>query len=233
MSTKHGDELSSSGLPASSASKFTQQLGAQNFSVDQAIGGKLGIAEAVSPTLVLIIAYTLTKQLFWPVVMALGVSVLFAVFRLATRQSLKQVLVGLIGTAISAFWAWKTGKVEDFFTFGFWINAVYASVILVSILCRFPLIGWVVAAFSGKLDTWRTPTHREFYRRSLWATWAWVGLLVLRLLVELPLYYLRLTTALGAARIILGVPAFAFIVYLTWVLMRPVSAKDSADKDET
>lgn len=196
------------------------QLGSQQFSMREAIGGPLGALEATLPTILVVAIYPFTHSLRLPVILALTVTVIFGAIRILRHQSLRQVVAGLAGTLISVFWAWRSGQVENFFAFGFWINGVYTAVLLLTILARRPAIGWLVAGAIGKLDSWRQDDARKFYELSRLCTWLWVGLFALRLAVELPLYYANLLVPLGAARLILGLPAFALVGYFNWALLR-------------
>lgn len=200
------------------------QLGANQFSVSEAIGGPWGALEATLPTLLVVAVYPFVHSLRLPVILALAATFIFASIRLLRHQSLRQVFAGLAGTLISVFWAWRSGQVENFFAFGFWINGVYAAVLVVTILCRRPAIGWLVAGVSGKLSSWRKHSSRRFYSLARTCTWMWVALFTVRLAVELPLYYANLLVPLGAARLILGLPAFALVGYFNWVLLREETA---------
>ena len=196
------------------------QLGSQQFSMRKAIGGPLGGLEATLPTILVVAIYPFTHSLRLPVILALAVTVVFGAIRILRHQSLRQVIAGLAGTLISVFWAWRSGQVENFFAFGFWINGVYSVILLATILARRPAIGWLVAGAIGKLDTWLRPQFRKFYELSRLCTWLWIGLFTLRLAVELPLYYANMLVPLGAARLILGLPAFALAGYFNWALLR-------------
>ncbi|MBS5944515.1 DUF3159 domain-containing protein [Varibaculum cambriense] len=196
------------------------QLGSQKFSMREAIGGPLGALEATLPTILVVAIYPFTHSLRLPVILALTVTVIFGAIRILRHQSLRQVVAGLAGTLISVFWAWRSGQVENFFAFGFWINGIYAAVLLLTILARRPAIGWLVAGAIGKLDSWRQGDARKFYELSRLCTWLWIGLFTLRLAVELPLYYANLLVPLGAARLILGLPTFALVGYFNWALLR-------------
>ncbi|MDU4945344.1 MAG: DUF3159 domain-containing protein [Varibaculum cambriense] len=201
------------------------QLGSQQFSMREAIGGPLGALEATLPTILVVAIYPLTNSLRLPVILALTVTVIFGAIRIFRHQSLRQVLAGLAGTLISVFWAWRSGQVENFFAFGFWINGVYSVILLATILARRPAIGWLVAGTVGKLDSWLRPPFRKFYELSRLCTWLWIGLFTLRLAVELPLYYANQLVPLGAARLILGLPAFALVGYFNWALLRAETSR--------
>lgn len=215
-------------------SLLLEQLGDSQFSVAKALGGVQGTLEALLPTLVFVVLYPIIGSLFWPLACSLAIAVGFIAFRIITRSSkFSQVFFGILVTLLGAFWAWKSGRAENFFALGFWTNGVYGILVFLTILAKVPVIGWIIAMALGKSKEWRQPEHRVFYRNSLLATWSLVVLFIVRLLVELPLYYLDLLMPLGIARIILGVPAFAIVVWLTWRLMRqPVQQlKESSTKN--
>jgi hypothetical protein len=48
----------------------------------------------------------------------------------------------------------------------------------------------------------------------------WVGFFALRLAVQLPLYYSGQVELLAASKVVLGAPAYAGLLVLTWVLLR-------------
>lgn len=53
-------------------------------------------------------------------------------------------------------------------------------------------------------------------------TWLWAGLFIARLAVQLPLYLMgsEFIAALGTARLVMGVPFFALILWLSWRIIR-------------
>lgn len=69
------------------------------------------------------------------------------------------------------------------------------------------------------LTAWRA--DRQLVRRYAAATWLWVGLFGVRLLVQLPLFLDGNEVGwLGTARLVMGVPLWALTLWLTWVLVR-------------
>jgi hypothetical protein len=54
------------------------------------------------------------------------------------------------------------------------------------------------------------------------ATWVWVGLFALRLAVEVPLYLTAQVELLAAVKLVLGVPLYAAVLWVTWLLVRTV-----------
>jgi hypothetical protein len=194
--------------------------------LDRAIGGWRGLIDSGLPAAVFVLAYALTDSQLRPsLIAAVGTGLLIAVVRLARREPLQQVLAGLFGVAISALVARGTGRAEDFFLTGILINFGYGLAYLISILVRWPLMGVIVGYFRGDASRWRD--EPEQYRAYLTASWIWVGLFGLRLLVQLPLYLAGSVGMLGAAKLVLGWPPFLLAAYLTYQVIHPVLARAS------
>ena len=60
------------------------------------------------------------------------------------------------------------------------------------------------------------------------ATWLWVGLFGARLAVQVPLYLDGSVGWLGTARLVMGIPLWALVLWLTWVLVRRPAAARTA-----
>ena len=149
---------------------------------------------------------------------------LFALARIARRETVQFALAGMAGLAISAFVVSRTGNAEDFFLPGLLLNGVYAIGYLVSILVRWPLIGLILETAMQKGTDWRQdPAKMKLYSK---VSWIWVVMFSLRLVVQVPLYFADAVAALGVARVAMGVPLFALAIYLSWLLIRtpPVTA---------
>src|SRR5215217_7646637 len=189
-------------------------------SLTAAVGGPLGIAESALPAAAFVLTYTISGQdTTAALVVAVALGVIFALARIVRGQTVQFALGGLGGLALSAYVVSKTGKAEDFFLPGLLANAAYALAYAISILVRWPLLGVIVAALRGQGMDWRRdPAQVRSYSR---ASWVWVGLFSLRLAVQLPLYLASALTALGVARIAMGIPLFAVGIWLSWLILRP------------
>jgi len=198
-------------------------------SLTEAIGGPLGAAESAVPAAAYVATYTISGQDTTAALIVAGaLGVIFAVARIARGQTVQYALSGLVGLALSAWVVSKTGKAEDFFLPGLLANAAYAAAYLISILVRWPLLGVIVGAIRGTGMGWRE--HPEQVRAYSRASWIWVGLFSLRLAVQLPLYLASALTALGVARIAMGIPLFAVGIWLSWLILRPtMHAEKSAE----
>ncbi|KZE94028.1 hypothetical protein AVP42_01234 [Agromyces sp. NDB4Y10] len=185
-----------------------------------ALGGVRGLAEAILPGLVFLVTYTFTRELVWALVASLGLAVVFTVARLVARTQPTQAIAGLIGVAASAALALWTGRAEDNYVIGFYTNAAYAVAILVSLLVRWPLVGLVVGFLMGDGTAWRR--RRRTYRAMQLLTVVWLGMFVARLVVQVPFYYAGNVEALGATRLLMGVPLYALLLVFSWLVVRAV-----------
>jgi hypothetical protein len=191
-----------------------------------AMGGVRGIVEAVLPGLVFLVAYTLTRDLTPALIASLLVGVVFFVLRLATRQTVTQAIGGLVGIGISAVLALLTGRAEDFYLPGFWTNGIYGAVLLGSALVGWPLIGVGVGYLMGEQLAWRADPSKR--RVLTLVTFLWAGLFILRLAVQLPLYYAGNIEWLGATKLLMGLPLYAPLLVLSWLMVRSVYATTAA-----
>lgn len=188
------------------------------------IGGPLGIAEAVLPATVFSMAYAITKEALPAVVSAASLSILFILIRVVRKQSLQQAIIGALAIALASFLALRDGgQAADYFLTGFFTNAAYGSAFLISVLIRRPLMGYVAQLLFG-LTNWRT--SRE-YKRLRFITLIWVGFFSARLLVQVPLYLAGQVELLAASRVVMGAPAYAGLLALTWILMRRIAGDES------
>jgi len=182
-----------------------------------AIGGLRGLVESILPPLLFLVVFTVTNDVVPSVLVPLAVALVFVVTRLVMRQPVMSAIVGALGVGISAVLALLTGRASESFVPGLIINVVLLVAVLLSLAVRRPLIGVLVAALTGDTD-WRGDAAK--LRVSYIATVLWAVLPTLRLAIEVPLYLADETQALGAARLVLGVPPYAIVLWLTWLLMR-------------
>jgi hypothetical protein len=187
------------------------------------LGGPLGIAESVVPSVAFVAAYTATGQETRPaVIAAVALGVVLAAARVVRGQTPQFALAGLAGLALSAYVVSRTGRAEDFFVPGLLANAAYALAYAASIAVRWPLLGVLINAASGRGMGWRRdPEQVRAYTR---ASWIWVALFSLRLAVQLPLYLAGAVVALGVARVAMGIPLFVVGIWLAWLVLRRTPA---------
>jgi hypothetical protein len=185
-----------------------------------AMGGIRGLVEAVLPGLVFLATYTVTRQLVPALIAPIAIGLIFAGLRAAAKQTVTQAVGGLVGIGISAVLALFTGRAEDFYLPGFWTNAGYGAALLISIAVGWPLIGLAVGFLMGDGIAWRSDPSRRRVLTIL--TGCWAAMFVLRLAVQLPLYYSGNVEWLGATKLLMGIPLYAPLLVLSWLMVRSV-----------
>ncbi|WP_341855321.1 DUF3159 domain-containing protein [Brachybacterium sp. GPGPB12] len=190
----------------------------EEFSVADAIGGRRGIVESVSPTPLFVVLFVATGAVGLAAGAAVAAVVVMLVVRLVQRQSPSTVIGGLIGVALGAVLAVRSGEGSDFYWPGIVTNAVSLAVLLLSLALRHPLVGVVVAPLDPRVSDWRE--HEDGRRVYTRATLLFAGLYAAKLAVRLPPLLTGQVAALGAAKIAMGLPAFAVIAYLVWLMHR-------------
>ena len=187
-----------------------------------AIGGPLGIAESIVPAFSFSVVFAVSKSAVASVSVASALAVAFILIRIFRKQPVTQAITGALAIALAAFLALRDGgNAQDYFIPGFITNAAYGSVLLLSVLIRFPIMGFV-AQLLFNIENWRK--NRVVYRRARLVTLVWVGFFALRLVVQLPLYYSGQVELLAASKVVLGAPAYAGLLALTWVLLKRLNS---------
>ena len=182
-----------------------------------AVGGIRGLVESILPPLFFLVIFTITQQLVPSVLAPLGLALVFIVVRIIARQPVLTGVVGALGVAISAGLALVSGRAEDNFLPGLVINSVLLLAMLVSLAIRRPLIGVMVGLMTGDGD-WRADAAKR--RVAVITTILWAVLPALRLVVQLPLYFAGEAAGLAATKLLLGLPPYAILLWVSWLLIR-------------
>lgn len=184
----------------------------------KAMGGVRGIIEAIVPGLLFLLVFTFTKSLPWALGVSVGVAAILTLLRIIGKTPVTAALGGLVGVVLSAVLALITNKPEDNFVLGFITNGAYGAVLLVSVFVGWPLIGLAVGFLMNDGVAWRQDRVK---RRALrWLTLAWAGLFILRLAVQLPLYYSGNVEWLGSTKLLMGIPLYAPLLVVSWLVVR-------------
>ena len=190
------------------------------FSVQATIGGPLGLLEAVLPMTLFSLMFGLGASMIAAVTAAAVPSVGFMIWRLIAREPLTQAVSGVIGIGIGAFIALRTGRAANFVLPSLIKNVAYALGYAISIMVRWPLVGVLLGFMLGEQFRWRAvPARARAYAR---ATWVWVGMFVFRLAIQVPLWLAGAAAALGLVNVVLGLPLFGAVIWLTWQIVRRV-----------
>lgn len=193
----------------------------------RAVGGIRGIAEAVLPGLAFLIIFAFGGGLPLALGVSVGIAVIFTILRIVTRSAATQAVAGLVGAGASAGLALITGEGENNFLLGLITNAVYGAVLLVSMVVRWPLLGVAIGFLMGDGTSWQKDRMKR--RVMQWITACWVAMFVLRLAVQLPLYFASAVEPLAAAKLAMGIPLYVPLLLLSWVMTRSVYGQRTPD----
>jgi hypothetical protein len=191
--------------------------------------------EAAVPTITFTVAYLTSKNLELALLVSLSAAVVLLGVRLVQRSSVQFVLNSIFGIAIGAFFAWRSarggGDAGDnalaYFLPGVIYNAVYAVVISLTVLLRWPLVGFLVGSVAGDATAWHKDP--QIVRLCSNLSWVLVAPCVIRVAVQLPMYVAgrsaedagTMVAALGVAKIALGWPLqVAALGAMVWLLAR-------------
>jgi len=191
--------------------------------LNKAIGGWRGLIDSALPSMLFILIFVFQKNLNNALIAALVLGGVLLVIRLFERRSLTQVFSGFIGLSISVFLTWRTKDASNFFLTGIVTNGIYGFFLLISVLIRKPLIGYLVGSLVGDTSGWLK--HPLLVRAYTTVTWLWVAVFGLRLLVQIPLYLNDNIALLGTVKIFMGWPLYLFAVWLTYQIVQTARAK--------
>lgn len=190
-----------------------------------AIGHTRGLVEALAPGMGFLVTYTLTQELVLSVAAPIALAVIFIAARALQKTAMMPAIAGLVGIAASAGVALWSGRPEDNFVLGFAVNALWVVVLSVSLVVGRPLVGFLAGALAGD-PQWRSRPGTR--RIGAVATALWLVVFGLRLIVQVPLYLAGSVSALAAAKLIMGVPLYAALLWVTWLLYRAVYGTNRA-----
>lgn len=188
-----------------------------------AMGGIRGLIESIMPGLAFLIVFTITGLLLPSVLIPLAIAVVFVIARIVAKQPYTSALAGVLGIALSAGLSLITGRSQDNFVPGFVLNGALVVALLISLAVRWPFIGVIASLITGEGSAWRA--NKAKFRVAVISTMLWAALFALRLAVELPLYFAGATQALGALKLVLGIPLYAGMLWVTWLLVRTAYAR--------
>ena len=189
------------------------------------MGGISGIVASGVPVVVFVVAQAVAGNLVASIVAAVASALLVAGWRLTRGEAVQPALSGLLGVAVCAFIAWRTGEAKGFFLLGIWTSLIYGGVFLLSVIVRRPLVGVIWHLVNGEGQAWRrdVAVRRAFDIASL----AWVVVFGARFVVQRWLYdSVYADTWLGWVRIAMGVPLAAVAAAVTvWAVRRSRQAQ--------
>ncbi|MGC4941156.1 DUF3159 domain-containing protein [Kribbella sp. DT2] len=195
----------------------------------QALGGWGALLDIGLPWIAFLIVYGVSDHdLKLALIVAIACAAAVAVLRLVRKQPLRNVLGGFVGVLISAWVANRSGNAEDVYLPGLLTNVGYGLLYLITVLIRWPLFGVLYGLITQTGTAWRRdPALLRGFSR---ATWVFVALFAIRLIVQVPLYLAGSLNALGIAKVGLGLPFYALALWLAYAVLRGSMPADKWDE---
>lgn len=168
------------------------------------LGGLRGGVETALPIAAFTVAYVVTDEVRPAAALGVGAALALWGLRLVRRSSTHFVRQGLFGMMVAAVIALATGRAETAFLPGIIQSAVWAAVLVGSVLVRRPVAGFVIGAVLGDVTGWRTDP--AIVRLGTRLTLVLAAPMLVRVAVQYPLFLAGEVGWLGATRIALGWP---------------------------
>jgi hypothetical protein len=176
----------------------------------ESVGGLRGSLEAALPTVAFVVCWTLTHAVRASLAAAAVVVAVALVVRLVQRQSPRYAMSSLVALAIAAAFALRSGRAEDAFLPGILYSCGLLTVTVLSVLTRWPLVGFLVGAASDDPLAWRA--HAGVVRLCQRLTLVLAALYAVRAVTMLPLYLAGQVGWLGVCKVVLGWPLYLVAV---------------------
>jgi hypothetical protein len=189
----------------------------------KAFGGVRGIIEAAVPTIAFTLSWITSEDLKLSLIISISLSVVLLLVRILQRSTPQFVINSLIGIAIGAFFASRSGNAKDVFLPGILWNAAYSVGMLISIVSRWPVVGFLIGSVTNDPVGW----HKDAGIVKLCTRLTWLLMLpcVVRVAVQGPVYLFgggeEAVAALGLTKIVMGWPLqVAALAAMLWLLGR-------------
>ena len=178
--------------------------------LSSAVGGARGSFETALPMVAFVVAWMWRHDVKIAVAASALVVVTLLLVRLASRQTPRYVLSAVLAMAIAAYFALRSGRAEAAFLPGILTSAAWGVGSLLSVVVRWPIVGFIVAAGDPRLAEDPTAWRRDggLVKVCQKLTMVLVALYAVRVAVMFPLYLAGQVTLLGVAKIALGWPAY-------------------------
>lgn len=201
-----------------------------------ALGGRRGMLEAAVPTIAFTILFVTTHELRTAIIASCAVVALLLVARLVQRQTIQFCFNALVGIGIGALFAARAAKgggdagdqALAYFLPGIIYNAGYFLVLLLSVLVRWPILGFMIGSVTGDPTGWRADAAVVKLCNRL--TLVLAAPCLLRVVVQAPIYLAgRLgwwdkdfaVSVLAGSKLVMGWPLqVAALVAMAWLLSR-------------
>lgn len=185
--------------------------------LEELISGRIGVADGILPPLLFVVinaVWGVAPAAIGGIVAALAITG----WRLAHSRPIRFAVGGLLGTAIAAGLALRSGSAEDYFLPGILSGAATTAGMLVSVPLRRPAVAYTSWLTRGWPLSWYWHAQvRPAYAR---ATLLWAGFFGARTAVQWRLFVGGEVEWLAVMRLVLGWPALLPLLVATYVLGR-------------
>ncbi|MEO6711979.1 MAG: DUF3159 domain-containing protein [Mycobacteriales bacterium] len=206
--------------------------------LEEMFGGRRGVIDGAAPPIVFVATNSIRHDVREAAIAAVGSAVVLLLIRLLRRERTRHVFSGVLGVAISAGIAARSGRASDYFKPGIWLNTGYLAAFVLSVVIRRPIVGLVLRQFSDKPASWHDhPRVRRAYSE---LTLLWALMYGLRVAVLEPLRRRDANELAAAMKIALGYPPLLLLLaitipYLHWrtagVPVPAAGDRDGSDDD--
>ena len=197
----------------------------------EGVGGLRGSVEAALPTVAFVVVWQTSEQLKPALLAAAGIVLVTLAVRLVQRQTPRYALGSLAAVGIAAVFALRSGRAQDAFLPGILYNSALLALSLVSVLARWPMVGFIVGAAHPEAPfAWRE--HPGIVRLCSRLTLVLAAMYAIRVAVMLPTYLVGGVALLGLEKIVLGWPLYLLaIAAIGAVLVRGHTPLDPEDRE--
>lgn len=221
-------------VPATPSEQTVEEVVRHQLST--ALGGKRGMLEAAIPTVAFTLLFVLLHDLRTAILGSVAVVVVLTVIRIVQRSTIQFCFNALLGIGIGALFAWRAAKgggdageqALAYFLPGILYNAGYSVVMGLSVLVRWPLLGFMIGSVTGDPTGWRAdPAVVRLCGR---LTWVLAAPCVIRVIAQTPVYlagtqgWWDQDVAIGVLagmKLAMGWPLqVAALVVMAWLLSR-------------
>ncbi len=207
-------------------SKYGLRKTADGYQVDAksllaSVGGVQGLIETTLPGFLYVLSYSIFRNLSVSITVVVCAVLALTIRHLVKKRPWTQLVGSLAGLGVAVYLTLRPGgQAADYYLKDFWINGAYGSALLLSVIVRVPIVGLLVGLLTNQGLSWRKVQRKVRYFDLV--TLLWVGLFATRLAVELPLYLAGNVVILGFVKIVLGLPFYLTMIWVSWLLLRRV-----------
>ena len=192
--------------------------------------------EAAVPTVAFTVIFLTMHDLRLAIIVSVACAGVLLVVRLVQRSTPQFVLNALVGIGIGALFAWRAARgggdegeqALAYFLPGLIYNAGYAAVMVLTIVLRWPIVGFLVGSVTGDPTAWHA--DRDVVRLCSRLTWLLALPCIVRVAAQAPIYLAgrngwwstdSAVGALGVAKLAMGWPLqVAALAAMVWLLSR-------------